>query len=97
MSTITNNFAVQSTQSNSYLSQVGAAARSLLAALLAVKPYQELAVKDAGASSRASRVAAKLSPRQRARDIAALYAEANRHESSMPNLSAELRFMASRG
>lgn len=93
MSTLTTTFP---SQSNGYLSQVGSAARSLLAALLAVKPYQELAVKEANAGI-SSRVIAKLSPRQRVRDIAALYAEANRYESTMPNLSAELRFMASRG
>lgn len=94
MSTLTTTFP---SQSNGYLSQVGIAARSLLAALLAVKPYQELAVKEANAASLGARVIAKISPRQRVRDIAALYAEANRYESTMPNLSAELRFMASRG
>ncbi|MDC8759204.1 hypothetical protein [Janthinobacterium fluminis] len=90
-------FPTQANNSAGYLSKVGAAARALLAALLAVKPYQELAVKEAGATSLSARVKAKFSPRERARDIAALYAEANRYESTMPNLSAELRFMASRG
>lgn len=97
MSSVATTFNTASSPVQGYLISVGGAARALLAALLAVKPYQELAQKEAGVISKAKNAVAKFSPRQRARDIAALYAEANRYESTMPNLSAELRFMASRG
>ena len=96
MSSLTTTFTTASNPAQGYLATVGNAARTLLGALLAVKPYQELAAKDAGTAIKAVRTSAKFSPRQHARDIAALYAEANRYESSMPNLSAELRCMASR-
>jgi len=96
MSSLSNNFAGNS-HSPTTTSKIGAAIRSTLSALLAVKPYQELAAKEAGVVSLSSRVKAKFSPRERARDIATLHAEANRYQASMPNLSAELRFMASRG
>ena len=97
MSSLTTTFTTATSPSQGYLATVGNAARTLLGALLAVKPYQELAAKDAGTAIKAARTTAKFSARQHARDIAALYAEANRYESSMPNLSAELRFMAARG
>jgi len=75
-----------------YFSNLGRATRAFLGALLASKPYSELAQKEVIASTEDQRYT-----RPSQRDIALLNSEAMRHEKFMPNLAAELRFMASRG
>jgi len=72
-----------------YLTNVGNAVRSLLAALLAVKPRQAKVV-TAAIETRKETVRAK------ARNLAQLYRMANQYDSVMPNLAAELRSVASR-
>ncbi|MFZ4878238.1 hypothetical protein ACL9RI_24410 [Janthinobacterium sp. Mn2066] len=83
-----------STYSNNdgYFSNLGRATRAFVGALLAAKPYSELAQKEVIASAEDQRYT-----RPSQRDIALLNSEAMRHDKFMPNLAAELRFMASRG
>lgn len=66
-----------------YLRNVGQAAASLLAALLAVQP-------------RTAQAQAKVQAREKKRDLARLYHMARQYDSVSPSLSAELRYMAAR-
>jgi hypothetical protein len=77
-------FAISSTSSldRSYAANLGLAARAFIAALLAVKPAQMPAVREA-------------SPRDRARARAELIRLAAKYESLSPNLSRELEHFAS--
>jgi len=68
-----------------YASNVAAAARQLVAALFAVKPRPAVVADDV------------VSPRQKASSAAWLNSMANDCERHSPSLSAELRFLASRG
>ncbi|MGK5078301.1 hypothetical protein [Janthinobacterium sp. HLX7-2] len=89
MSTFTNTYS----NNDNYFSNLGHATRAFLGALLASKPYSELAQKEViAASTEEPRYV-----RPSKRDFALLNSEANRYEKLMPNLAAELRFLASRG
>ena len=89
MSTFTNTY---SNDNDNYFSNLGRATRAFLGALLASKPYSELAQKEVTASTEEQRYV-----RPSKRDIALLNSEAARYENLMPNLASELRFLASRG
>lgn len=91
MSTFTNTY---SNDNDNYFSNLGRATRAFLGALLASKPYSALAQKEVIASSIADE---ERYVRPSKRDIALLNSEATRYEHLMPNLAAELRFLASRG
>ena len=91
MSTFTNTY---SNDNNNYFSNLGRATRAFLGALLASKPYSDLAQKEVIASSVANE---ERYVRPSKRDIALLNSEAARYENLMPNLASELRFLASRG
>ena len=92
MSTFTNTYS----NNDNYFSNLGRATRAFLSALLASKPYSELAQKEVIAAGTASADTERhVRPSQR--DFALLNSEANRYEKLMPNLAAELRFLASRG
>ena len=91
MSTFTNTY---SNDNDNYFSNLGRATRAFLGALLASKPYSELAQKEVIASSVANE---ERYVRPSKRDIALLNSEAARYEHLMPNLASELRFLASRG
>lgn len=94
MSTFTNTYQ----NDDNYFSNLGRATRAFLGALLASKPYSDLAQKEVIASRTADTDARPVRPvRPSQRDIALLNSEANRYEHLMPNLAAELRFLASRG
>ena len=82
MSTITFPHAARNEAASTYAQNVGYAFRSLLAALLAVKPQQ--------AQQLTSR-------RSKLRDQLAVFRLAREYEALSPNLAAELRFIASRG
>jgi hypothetical protein len=92
MSTFTNTY---SNSNDNYFSNLGRATRAFLGALLASKPYSELAQKEVIATDAISTDERHAHPSQR--DFALLNSEANRYEKLMPNLAAELRFLASRG
>jgi hypothetical protein len=92
MSTFTNTY---SNDNDSYFSNLGRATRAFLGALLATKPYSELAQKEVIASNVADEEQRYVRPSKR--DFALLNSEANRYEKLMPNLASELRFLASRG
>ena len=92
MSTFTNTY---SNDNDNYFSNLGRATRAFLGALLASKPYSELAQKEVIATGTSGTDERYVRPSQR--DIALLNSEANRYEKLMPNLAAELRFLASRG
>ena len=92
MSTFTNTY---SNDNDNYFSKLGRATRAFLGALLASKPYSELAQKEVIASSVTDEEQRYVRPSQR--DIALLNSEAARYENLMPNLASELRFLASRG
>lgn len=91
MSTFTNTYH----NDDNYFSNLGRATRAFLGALLASKPYSELAQKEVIATDTGSTDERHVRPSQR--DFALLNSEANRYEKLMPNLAAELRFLASRG
>ncbi|MDX8121144.1 hypothetical protein SKZ59_05115 [Janthinobacterium sp. GMG2] len=91
MSTFTNTY---SNDNVNYFSNLGRATRAFLGALLASKPYSDLAQKEVIASSVANE---ERYVRPSKRDIALLNSEAARYENLMPNLASELRFLASRG
>ncbi|MEF2269125.1 hypothetical protein OPV09_22920 [Janthinobacterium sp. TB1-E2] len=91
MSTFTNTY---SNDNDNYFSNLGRATRAFLGALLASKPYSDLAQKEVIASSVANE---ERYVRPSKRDIALLNSEAARYENLMPNLASELRFLASRG
>ena len=91
MSTFTNTY---SNDNDNYFSNLGRATRAFLGALLASKPYSDLAQKEVIGSSVANE---ERYVRPSKRDFALLNSEANRYEKLMPNLAAELRFLASRG
>ncbi|QKY04835.1 hypothetical protein [Janthinobacterium lividum] len=93
MSTFTNTY---SNNNDNYFSNLGRATRAFLGALLASKPYSELAQKEVIATTTTSADDARY-VRPSKRDFALLNSEANRYEKLMPNLAAELRFLASRG
>jgi len=86
MSTLTTTYSNNHT--DGYFQNLGRAARAFIGALVAAKPVAP-AVQQAGDEQRNARPSR--------RDIALLNSEAARHEKLMPNLSAELRFLASRG
>jgi hypothetical protein len=92
MSTFTNTY---SNDNDNYFSNLGRATRAFLGALLATKPYSELAQKEVIASNVADEEQRYVRPSKR--DFALLNSEANRYEKLMPNLASELRFLASRG
>lgn len=92
MSTFTNTY---SNDNDNYFSNLGRATRAFLGALLASKPYSELAQKEVSASSVTDEEQRYVRPSKR--DIALLNSEAARYENLMPNLASELRFLASRG
>ena len=92
MSTFTNTY---SNDNDNYFSNLGRATRAFLGALLASKPYSELAQKEVVASGVADEEQRYVRPSKR--DIALLNSEAARYEHLMPNLASELRFLASRG
>ncbi len=92
MSTFTNTY---SNDNDNYFSNLGRATRAFLGALLASKPYSELAQKEVIATGTSSTDERYVRPSQR--DIALLNSEAARYEHLMPNLASELRFLASRG
>lgn len=89
MSTLTSTYS--NTNTDGYFSNLGRATRAFLRALLASKPYSDLAQKDV-ASAEEPRYT-----RPSQHDIALLNSEAARYEQLMPNLASELRFLASRG
>lgn len=91
MSTFTNTYS----NDDNYFSNLGRATRAFLGALLASKPYSELAQKEVIATGTSSTDERYVRPSQR--DIALLNSEAARYEHLMPNLASELRFLASRG
>ena len=91
MSTFTNTYS----NDDNYFSNLGRATRAFLGALLASKPYSELAQKAVVASGVADEEQRYVRPSKR--DFALLNSEANRYEKLMPNLASELRFLASRG
>ncbi|HAT32313.1 MAG TPA: hypothetical protein DCW29_16125 [Janthinobacterium sp.] len=92
MSTIASHYTTQASPVRHYLDKLGAAARAILGGMIASQSYHELAKKDVIAPR------AKSAPlNKHVKDMAALNFEADRYESAMPNLSAELRFMAARG
>lgn len=66
---------------SSYFSNIGCAARNLMAAVLARKPKQT----------------AEVSQRSKLKNLEMLFQMADQHQAFSPNLAAELRFMASRG
>jgi hypothetical protein len=68
-------------ETTSYVANVATAARGLLKALFAVQPRQEVVVSE----------------RSKARSLALMQRLAADYERHSPALSAELRFMASRG
>ena len=90
MSTFTNTYQ----NDDNYFSNLGRATRAFLGALLASKPYSDLAQKEVIAISVANE---ERYVRPSKRDIALLNSEAARYENLMPNLASELRFLASRG
>ncbi|SDA43731.1 MULTISPECIES: hypothetical protein [unclassified Janthinobacterium] len=92
MSTFTNTY---SNNNDNYFSNLGRATRAFLGALLASKPYSQLAQKEVIASGVTDEEQRYVRPSKR--DFALLNSEANRYEKLMPNLAAELRFLASRG
>ncbi|WP_332862737.1 hypothetical protein [Janthinobacterium svalbardensis] len=96
MSTFTNTY---SNDNDNYFSNLGRATRAFLGALLASKPYSELAQKEviATATTSAASTTDERYVRPSKRDIALLNSEAARYEHLMPNLASELRFLASRG
>ncbi|NVI82684.1 MULTISPECIES: hypothetical protein [Janthinobacterium] len=95
MSTFTNTY---SNDNDNYFSNLGRATRAFLGALLASKPYSELAQKEVIATNTStSNVEEQRYVRPSKRDIALLNSEAARYENLMPNLASELRFLASRG
>ena len=91
MSTFTNTYS----NDDNYFSNLGRATRAFLGALLASKPYSELAQKEVIATGISSTDERYVRPSQH--DIALLNSEAARYEHLMPNLASELRFLASRG
>ncbi|MGK5045103.1 hypothetical protein ACQ4WP_04255 [Janthinobacterium sp. GB4P2] len=93
MSTFTNTY---SNDNGNYFSNLGRATRAFLGALLASKPYSELAQKEVIATTATSADDERY-VRPSKSDFALLNSEANRYEKLMPNLAAELRFLASRG
>jgi hypothetical protein len=80
-----NNLTYTDFATHSYAGNVVAAARQLVAALFAVKPRPAVAADEV------------VSTRQKATSAALLNSMANDWERHSPNLSAELRFLASRG
>ena len=92
MSTFTNTY---SNDNDNYFSNLGRATRAFLGALLASKPYSQLAQKEVIASGVTDEEQRYVRPSKR--DIALLNSEAARYENLMPNLASELRFLASRG
>lgn len=82
MSTAQHTFSFDQAGSHGYLDNLGRAARALLAALFAVQPRS---------------AASQNAERERAETASYLSRMANQYEHVAPNLSAELRFMASRG
>lgn len=95
MSTFTNTY---SNDNDNYFSNLGRATRAFLGALLASKPYSELAQKEVIATNTStSSTEEQRYVRPSKRDIALLNSEAARYEHLMPNLASELRFLASRG
>lgn len=85
MSTLTTTYS--NNHADGYFQNLGRAARAFIGALVAAKPVAPAAIAtQEPRNTRPSR-----------RDIALLNSEAARHEKLMPNLSAELRFLASRG
>lgn len=95
MSTFTNTY---SNDNDNYFSNLGRATRAFLGALLASKPYSELAQKEViVADTVAAGTEEQRYVRPSKRDFALLNSEATRYEKLMPNLAAELRFLASRG
>lgn len=94
MSTFTNTY---SNDNDNYFSNLGRATRAFLGALLASKPYSELAQKEVITTGTSSSTEEQRHVRPSKRDIALLNSEAARYEHLMPNLAAELRFLASRG
>ena len=94
MSTFTNTYS----NDDNYFSNLGRATRAFLGALLATKPYSELAQKNViVTNTSASSAEEQRYVRPSKRDIALLNSEAARYENLMPNLASELRFLASRG
>ncbi|MCL6484448.1 MAG: hypothetical protein I4O49_09765 [Janthinobacterium lividum] len=91
MSTFTTTYS----NDDNYFSNLGRATRAFLGALLATKPYSELAQKEVIANSGTEQEQRYVRPSQR--DIALLNSEAARYENLMPNLASELRFLATRG
>ncbi|MFC3109536.1 hypothetical protein ACFOFO_16460 [Undibacterium arcticum] len=74
---------------SAYAKNLSQAGRAFLAALIAFKPQQSAEpalIRDLS-----------VSPGDRANDMQCLNRLANEYASIMPNLSAELRFLASRG
>jgi hypothetical protein len=74
---------------NSYGKNLSLAGRAFLAALIGFKPRQS--------AEPALTRDLEISPRDRANNMQFLNRLANEYDSTMPNLSAELRFLASRG
>ena len=92
MSTFTNTYS----NDDNYFSNLGRATRAFRGALLASKPYRELAPQEVIATT-TSHTEEQRYVRPSKRDIALLNSEAARYENLMPNLASELRFLASRG
>lgn len=86
MSTLTSTYS----NDTGYFSNLGRAARAFIGALVAAKPVA--ATHDVIVAAEEQRYM-----RPSRRDIALLNAEATHYEKLMPNLAAELRFLASRG
>lgn len=86
MSTLTSNYS--NDHADGYFQNLGRAARAFIGALVAAKPVAP-AVQQAGEE--------QPNARPSRRDIALLNSEAAQYEKLMPNLAAELRFLASRG
>lgn len=90
MSTLTTTYS--NNHADGYFSNLGRAARAFIGALVAAKPVDAAAQQDAANAAEDQRHV-----RPSRRDIALLNAEATQYEKLMPNLAAELRFLASRG
>jgi hypothetical protein len=91
MSTLTIARSAPATALQAYAKNVGQAGRSLIAALLAIEPH-----RSAQAAGTAVKAVQTRDKHQSAGSLLRLYGLASQSDSVMPNLAAELRYIASR-
>lgn len=91
MSTLTIARPIPTNALQTYVKNVGQAGRLLLATLLAIEPH-----RSAHAAGIAVKAAETGDKHQSAGSLLRLYGVACQSDSVMPNLAAELRYMASR-